>query len=95
MGSIAGRKFNQVLDNLEFIQAIELMYATQALEFRRPMRSSKIIEEANNLVREKVKFKTKDTVLYHDINALHSLITSFELQKLTHNLNKNFEDFIL
>lgn len=94
MGSIAGRKFNQVLDNLEFIQAIELMYAAQALEFSRPMRSSKIIEAAMSLARAKVKFKTKDTVLYHDINALHSVIASFELQKLAHNLNRNFNDFI-
>ena len=33
MGSISGRKLNQVLDNLEYILAIELMSACQAIEF--------------------------------------------------------------
>ena len=36
MGSISGRKLHQVIDNLEYIQAIELLYAAQAIEFRRP-----------------------------------------------------------
>jgi histidine ammonia-lyase len=36
MGSISGRKLNRVLDNLEFILAIELLSACQAIEFRSP-----------------------------------------------------------
>ena len=32
MGSISGRKLSQVLDNLEYILAIELMSACQAIE---------------------------------------------------------------
>ncbi len=95
MGSISSRKFNMVLDNLEFIQAIELMYAAQALEFRRPLRSSKIIEEAMKMTRELSEFKTKDTVLYKDINALHGLVKSFKLQKLAQDLNNGFEEFVI
>src|SRR5450432_1474465 len=34
MGSISGRKLHQVIDNLEYIQAIELLSACQAIEFR-------------------------------------------------------------
>jgi histidine ammonia-lyase len=30
MGSISGRKLHQVIDNIEYIQAIELLYAAQA-----------------------------------------------------------------
>ncbi len=95
MGSISGRKFNMVLDNLEYIQAIELMYAAQALEFKRPRRSSAIIEKAMDEVRNLVEFKTKDTVLYNGINALHSLVISFKLQKLAQDLNENYSDFVL
>jgi histidine ammonia-lyase len=95
MGSISARKFNMVLDNLEFIQAIELMYATQAIEFRRPLKSSKILEEIIALVRKKVAFKKEDTVLYHDINSLHSLICSFAISKKTPQLNKNFNDYVI
>ena len=95
MGSISGRKFNMVLDNLEYIQAIELMYASQALEFRRPERSSDVLEKAQKMVRDLVDFKKHDTVLYHDINALHGLITSFKLQKLAQQFNEKYQDFIL
>ena len=95
MGSISGRKFNLVLDNLEFIQAIELMYASQALEFRRPNRSSDVLEECQKLVRNLVEFKKNDTVLYNDINALHGLITSFKLQKLAQQFNEGYQNFIL
>jgi histidine ammonia-lyase len=94
MGSISARKFNQVLDNLEFIQAIELMYASQAIEFRRPQRSSAILEEVMKLVRAKVEFKTEDTVLCNEINALHELIASYQIAKLAENLNQNFPEFL-
>src|SRR5690606_32751627 len=40
MGSISGRKLNKIIDHLEYIQAIELLYAAQAMDFRRPLRSS-------------------------------------------------------
>ena len=54
MGSISGRKFNQILGNLEKIFAIELMYAAQAMEFRRPNQFSPVIEQNFAIVREKV-----------------------------------------
>jgi histidine ammonia-lyase len=95
MGSIGARKFNLVLDNLEYIQAIELMYAAQALEFKRPNRSSDIIEKCFAMVRDLVEFKTEDTVLCNDINALHGLIVSYKLQKLAKDFNAGYEDFIL
>ncbi len=41
MGSISGRKLAQVLDNLEYILAIELMSACQAIEFRRPLKKQR------------------------------------------------------
>ncbi len=42
MGSISGRKLNQVIGNLEYILAIELLYAAQAVGFRRPMKSGPV-----------------------------------------------------
>lgn len=86
MGSISAVKFNKILDNLEFIQAIELLYATQALEFRRPLKSTKIIEEIFEKVRKEVNFKEKDSILYLEINKLHKIITSFEISKLGSHL---------
>jgi len=45
MGSISGRRFNQVLGNLEKILAVELLYAAQAMDFRRPLKFSPVLEE--------------------------------------------------
>lgn len=83
MGSISAVKFNKVLDNLEFIQAIELLYAAQALEFRRPLKSSKIIEKVFSLARKEVAFKTHDSLLGDDIKKLHKLITKYEIAKFS------------
>jgi histidine ammonia-lyase len=95
MGSISAVKFHRILENLCYIQAIELMFAVQGLEFRRPLKSSKIIEKIFDLTRKKVDFKTHDTVLYPDINALSDLIKSFEIASLTKNLNVGFDNFII
>ena len=74
MGSISGRKFNQILGNLEKILAIELMYAAQAMEFRRPNTFSSIIEENFNIIRGKVEKLEDDRVLKHDINNMINLV---------------------
>lgn len=76
MGSISGRKLHQVIDNIEYIQAIELLYAAQAMEFRRPLKSTPVIEACHNLVREHVPFIKEDRLFADDINLLHQLITS-------------------
>ncbi|MEO6150427.1 MAG: histidine ammonia-lyase [Mucilaginibacter sp.] len=76
MGSISARKLHQVLENIEYIQAIELLYAAQALDFRRPLRSTPVIEACHALVREKVPFIVHDRVFADDINALHQLVTN-------------------
>lgn len=76
MGSISGRKLHQVIDNLEYIQAIELLYASQAIEFRRPLQSAPVIEACHSLVRQHVPIIKEDRVFADDINALHQLITN-------------------
>lgn len=74
MGSISGRKFNQILGNLEKILAIELMYAAQALEFRRPNTFSDIIEENFKIIRQKVRKLEDDRLLKDDINNMIALV---------------------
>jgi len=74
MGSISGRKFNQVLGNLENILAVELMFAAQGLEFRRPAKCSKIVEENYNIIRSKVQKLEDDRLIGDDILAIAELI---------------------
>lgn len=74
MGSISGRKLNKVLDNLEYILAIELLTACQAIEFRRPLRSSEILEFAHEHVRQFVSFAEEDRIFADDIEKIKSII---------------------
>jgi len=85
MGSISGRKLHMVIDNLEYIQAIELLYASQALEFRRPLQSAPVIEACHHLIRQHVPIISEDRVFADDINQLHQLITSGELLSTAEN----------
>ncbi|MCD8414490.1 histidine ammonia-lyase [Tenacibaculum dicentrarchi] len=80
MGSISGRKFNQILGNLDKILAIELMYAAQAMDFRRPNTFSPIIEENFKLIRNKVAKLEEDRVLKDDINALIKMVKNQEFK---------------
>jgi len=82
MGSISGRKFNQVLNNLEKILAIELIYACQGLEFRRPLKSSSVIEEVFDLVRTKVPKLEDDRLIGDDINAIIKLVQGENLKEI-------------
>jgi len=77
MGSISGRKLNRVLDNLEFILAIELLSACQAIEFRSPLKSSELLEFAHGCVRKQVSFASEDRIFADDINKIAGIIKDF------------------
>ena len=81
MGSISGRKLSSVLDNLEYILAIELMSACQAIEFRRPLKSSGILESAHEYVRNFVGFASEDRIFSEDILKLRSIIRDHSFVK--------------
>jgi len=82
MGSVSGRKLHQVLDNLEYIQAIELLYAAQAMDFRRPLRSTPVMEACHDYVRQYVPFIKEDRIFAEDIKALHGIVKDGSLLAL-------------
>jgi histidine ammonia-lyase len=100
MGSISGRKLEQILENLEYILSIELMSACQAIEFRRPLRSSAILEHAHDFVRQFVRFASEDRIFAEDIIKIKSIIHDFSFVETVndftrHALNAGFEPFAL
>jgi len=76
MGMTGAIKLRQIVEHSERILAIELMCAAQALEFRRPLKSSAQIERAHEAVRSVVTRLEQDRVLAPDINALAQAISS-------------------
>ncbi|MFA6676031.1 MAG: histidine ammonia-lyase [Bacteroidales bacterium] len=74
MGANAATKCFRVVDNLERILAIELMNAAQAIEFRRPAKSSPILEQFLADYRKMVPFIEEDQVMYiHIANTVQFL----------------------
>jgi histidine ammonia-lyase len=69
----------RVAENLEKIIAIELFTAVQALEFRRPLRSSDLLEEVVKSYRETVSFINDDKVMYIEIEKSIKFLKNLEL----------------
>lgn len=64
MGANAGTKLYKVILNTERVLAIELFNAAQALDFRRPLKSSPKIEKIHEDYRRVVPFIKNDEVMY-------------------------------
>lgn len=79
MGSNAATKCLRIVENLERILAIELYNATQALDFRRPAKSSFIIEQFVSSYREVVPFVSEDRFMHHDIQLSIAFLKSFQI----------------
>lgn len=69
MGGNSATRLQQVVDNTEQVLAIELFNAAQALEFRRPLRSSPQLEQWITDYRKVVPFIDNDTVMSPLISA--------------------------
>jgi histidine ammonia-lyase len=86
MGSISSRRLNQVLGNLENILAIELLCAAQAFDYRKPMRSSALLDACHELVRSRIDHAEEDRVFADDIHILGEIIRQQELVTLTQDI---------
>ena len=64
MGANAAIKLYQVVLNVERVLAIELFNAAQALDFRRPLKSSPAIERIHEAFRQEIPFIANDEVMY-------------------------------
>ncbi len=79
MGANAATKCLQVINNVESVLAIELLTAAQALDFRRPEKSSPYLEKIITDYRTKVSFNEKDRLIHDDITSTVAFIRNYEL----------------
>ena len=81
MGTIAARKFNQILRNAENVVAMELLSATQALDLLAPLKPTAAVKAVHDLIRTKVPFAKEDRIFSKDVEAIKSLMSSGEIMK--------------
>lgn len=67
MGANAATRLLRMIDNLHRILAIELMNATQALEFRKPAKTSPKLQGVVDAYRKEVPAFNEDRVMYTEI----------------------------
>jgi histidine ammonia-lyase len=82
MGSISGRKALQVCRNTMKILSVELVCAAQAMDFKRPLKSSEVLEAIHGHVREKITHATVDRIFYDDLEESYTIIRSRNLTEL-------------
>jgi len=78
MGANAATKTLKIVENLERILAIELFNAAQALEFRRPGKSSDFIEKFVSDYRKVVPTVEEDRILHYDIQNSIQFLSNYK-----------------
>ena len=69
MGANAAVKCYKIIENVEKLLSIELFNAAQAIEFRRPLKSSAVIENLLKDYRKIIPFIKEDKVMYQELEA--------------------------
>ena len=77
MGANGAVKALKVLENLEKLLAIELLNAAQALEFRRPDKTSPALERLMGEFRKQVAFIEDDTIMYKEMHKSQEFIHNY------------------
>ena len=76
MATFAARRLSEMHANTAGIIGIELLAAAQGIEFRRPLKSSQVLEAELAAIRERVKPYDKDRFFAPDIAAARALVDS-------------------
>ena len=82
MGANAATKLYKVMNNLELILAIELMNAAQGIEFRRPLKTSPVLEQVLHDYRKEVPFIGDDVVMYKEIHKTVAFLKRMKVDNL-------------
>ncbi len=80
MGANAAIQAYKVTENVERILAIELLNASQALAFRKPLKSSEFLEMFLTAYRTEVPFVIEDDVLHNQINATINFLQNLTIE---------------
>lgn len=75
MGTIAARKFSQILENATQVISLELLSACQGLDLLKPLTPAAGVKRAFSVLRSQVPFAEKDRIFAFDQRKIRELIT--------------------
>ena len=79
MGANAATKCFKVIENVERLLAIELLNASQAIEFRRPLKSSPKVENLLADFRKVIPFIQVDKIMYQEMEATLQFVKTISI----------------
>ncbi|ASP37838.1 histidine ammonia-lyase [Bacterioplanes sanyensis] len=82
MATFAGRRLKDIFENVVGILAVEWLAASQGIDFRSPLKTSKPLEQAKSILRSKVPFYDKDRYFAPDIEKAAELIRQEKLAQV-------------
>ncbi len=86
MGSIAAQKCLKIIDNAQYVIAIEFFAAAQAYEIRKPLKTSSAGAVALNVIREVVPVIIEDREYYRDIEQMKELVKNYVILSTVENV---------
>lgn len=79
MGANAATKCLKIVENLQTVLAIELFNASQAINFRRPKKTSPFLESLLEMYRKGVPFVEEDRLMADDIHTSVAFLKKFSV----------------
>jgi histidine ammonia-lyase len=80
MGANAALKCYQILDNTEAVLAILLLTSAQALDFRRPLSTSPVLENMMSAFRKEVAFRDSDAYFKPDMDKAIAFLKAYQFE---------------
>ncbi|MBM4055330.1 MAG: histidine ammonia-lyase [Planctomycetes bacterium] len=74
MGTISARKCREILRNVEYVLAIELLCAAQAMDLFTNLKAGAGTMEAYRCIRQHITHMENDRIISEDINTMHKLL---------------------
>jgi histidine ammonia-lyase len=91
MGTIAARKFSQIVKNAQNVVAMEFLAATQALDMIAPLKPTAGVKVAYDIVREQVPFAKVDRIFAKDVEKIRAMILDGAIVKAVEEKIGNLE----
>lgn len=75
----ASKKAGDIADKLQYMVAVEIMTALQAIDLLKPLNPSPVNKKVRDFIREKVEFLDKDRYIYSDIEYMYEFVKEMDL----------------
>lgn len=82
MGTISARKAKSIIDNTNYVLAMELLTALQAVDFLNPKELSEKTKRIYDFIRKDISFIDNDVIMYEYIHKINKLVKTEEFKEI-------------